>query len=311
MRKLATILFVLAATTAAHAKPKKGNAKVHMDKAAKAHKAGKFDVALTELQAAYAIDPQPKLLFAIGQVYAKLDNCAEAIEHYEKFNDKTKDKSKQAVAKQAIDACKKKLDDAKPDKADSKVFRAKKPPEDELPTADSKPAGEPKPEPKLEATPEPQPVETKPEPKVEPAPEPKPTEIRAFDEPPPRAKPAPEPVATVTVQTQERKPWYRDAIGDTLVITGVGATLASFIVYRSAKNELDDAEKAGSLADYDEHRNNAERKQLYTWMLAGGGIAFVTAGVIRYTLRSDGGESRGLAVVPNQHGGLITWSGGF
>ena len=50
MRKLATLMFVLAAAGAADAKPKaKGNVKVHMDKAAKAHKAGKFDVALTEL----------------------------------------------------------------------------------------------------------------------------------------------------------------------------------------------------------------------------------------------------------------------
>src|SRR6185503_10681618 len=136
------------------------------------HKAGKCDVALTELQAAYAIDPQPKLMYAIAQVYAKLDKCEEAIEHYEKFNAATKDKSKQAVVQQAIDACKQKLADAKPDKPEKGdgVFRAKKPPADELPTADVK-------DPKVEATPEAKPEETKPEPESKP-----PTEIKAFDD---------------------------------------------------------------------------------------------------------------------------------
>lgn len=305
MRQLATILFVVAAaTTAAHAKPKpKDSVKVHMDNAAKAHKAGKFEVALAELQAAYALDPQPKLLYAIAQVYAKLDNCEEAIAHYEKFNAATKDKSKQGVVKQAIDACKQKLaekpDSAKPDKGDS-VFRSKKPPADELPTADAKP--EPA---NVESSPPP-PPETKPveEPKpVEPA-----REIKAFDEPP--APPAPAPVTVTTTTT--RTPWYRDPIGDALVITGVGATIGSFFAYRSAQSELDEAERpGGTLAEYDEHRSNAERKQLYTIVLAGGGIALVTAGVLRYTLRGDRSESRSVAIVPTGDGGLITWSGGF
>jgi tetratricopeptide (TPR) repeat protein len=308
MRKLATILIVLATASAADAKPKpKGNVKVHMDKAAKAHKAGKFEVALTELQAAYEIDPQPRLLFAIAQVYAKLDNCEAAIEHYEKFNAATKDKSKQTIVKQAIDACKAKLADKadkadkpdkpdKPDKGDS-VFRAKKPPADELPTAEAKP----EPEQKVETTPPPvEPVqETKPEPVKE---------IKAFDEPPP--KPRVEPIEVKTTTTSTRKPWYRDPLGDALVITGVGATIGSFFTYRAAQSELDAAEDSTTLKQYDDHHNAAERNQLYTIVLAGGGIALVTAGVLRYTLRSNGRES-GVAIVPRGGGGLITWSRGF
>jgi tetratricopeptide (TPR) repeat protein len=308
MRKLATLLIVVATATTVDAKPKpKGNVKAHMDKAAKAHKAGKFEVALTELQAAYAIDPQPKLVFAIAQVYAKLDDCEAAIDHYEKFNAITKDKSKQAVVKQAIDACKQKLADKpdkpdKPDKGDS-VFRAKKPPADELPTADAKP------EPEQKIDEEPAPIEKPAEPTkpAEPA-----REIKAFDDPPPRAKPAPP--ASVSTTTTSRKAWYRDGLGDALVITGVGATIGSFFTYRAAQNELDAAEKesgTGSLARYDEHRSNAERNQLYTFVLAGGGIALVTAGVLRYTLRGDRRETRGVAIVPTSGGGTITWTGGF
>jgi tetratricopeptide (TPR) repeat protein len=307
MRKLATILIVVATATTVDAKPKpKGNVKAHMDKAAKAHKAGKFDVALAELQAAYEIDPQPKLLFAIAQVYAKLDNCEDAIDHYERYNASTKDKSKQAVVKQAIDACKQKLADKpdkpdKPDKGDS-VFRAKKPPAEELPTAEAKP----EPEQKIETAPPP--VETKPAEPVEPA-----REIKAFDDPPPPAKRVePVEVKTEVTATTTKKPWYRDALGDALVITGVGATIGSFFTYRAAQNEVDAADNdSTTLAQYDEHRNNAERNQLYTIVLAGGGIALVTAGVLRYALRSNGRETRGVAIVPSSGGGLITWSGGF
>ena len=310
MRKLATLMFVLAAANAADAKPKaKGKSvKVHMDNAAKAHKAGKFEVALTELQAAYAIDPQPKLLFAIAQVHAKLDNCEAAIDYYEKFAATQKDKSKQSIVKQAIDACKKKLDDAKPDKPESTVFRAKKPPPEELPTADAKDKPEakpeePKPEQKISTTPEP--AETKPEPK--------PTEIKAFDDPPPRAKPAPAPapVAVKTTSEPTHSPWYRDPLGDALVITGVGATIASVLVFRSAQNDLDAAEQAQFLADYEQHHTDAERKELYTWILAGTGIALVSAGVLRYVTRDSRRESRSVSFVPTHDGGLITWSGGF
>jgi len=309
MRQLAALLILTAAVTTADAKPKpKDSVKVHMDNAAKAHKAGKFDVALTELQAAYAIDPQPKLLFAIAQVYAKLDNCESAIENYEKFNAETKDKQKQAVVKQAIDACQKKLDEkaekekaAKPDKGEG-VFRAKKPGENELPTADTRPAETPK----VETAPTPPPVETK-------APEePKPVEqkqITRFDEPP---QPAPQPAVTTTVTAQPTSsPWYKDPIGDALVVTGVGAAVLSIVMYRGSQSELDDAEAAKTLAEYNDHRDTAESKQMYTIVFAGAGIALVTAGVLRYKLRSKPHESNSLAVVPNEHGGLITWSGGF
>lgn len=83
--------------------------KAHIDKATKAHKEGKFDVALDELKAAYALDPKPDLLFAIAQVYGKLDKCADAITYYEQFLDKTKDAQAKQVVTQAIETCKTKL----------------------------------------------------------------------------------------------------------------------------------------------------------------------------------------------------------
>jgi hypothetical protein len=321
MPRLASLLIVLAVATTADARPKsraKDAAKVHMDNAAKAHKAGKFDVALEELKAAYELDPQPKLVYAIAQVYAKLDHCERAIEHYEQFIAATKDKTKQAVVRQAIDACKRRLADPsnKPDERESSVFRDKRPPEDQRPTTGAPAAGEAAADaPRavhasaVETRPDPLPGETKPAATkpAEPA-----REIAPFDEPP-IAQPPPAITGgpATGAAASPGSPWYRDALGGALVLSGVGATVASVFVYRAAQSELDGAEAATTLAEYQDHRETAERKQLYTFALAGGGVALVTAGVLRYALGARGREARGLALVPNRDGGLVTWTGGF
>jgi hypothetical protein len=64
---------------------KQAEAKQHVDAATAAHAAGKLDVALTELRAAYELDPQPDLLFAMGQVQAGLGDCTAARDSYEQY----------------------------------------------------------------------------------------------------------------------------------------------------------------------------------------------------------------------------------
>ena len=63
----------------------KKDAKVHLDKAAAAHKAGRYDDARKELEIAYTLDPQPALLYAIGQVHVMQGQCPQAITFYERF----------------------------------------------------------------------------------------------------------------------------------------------------------------------------------------------------------------------------------
>jgi hypothetical protein len=288
-RLLSIAITVLALATTADAKPKKQSPKPHIDKAMKAHKAGKFDVALTELKAAYEIDPQPKLLFAIAQVYAKLDDCPNAVENYEKFLAKEKDKKKHDVVKQAIAACKAKAPDpvastTPDDKKD--VFRKEKPAEEQQPPVEQ-----------VQPTPTPAPVETQPLPPPDPAPMPAPVK----DKPLP-----PGPSATVTV----KKPFYKDIIGDVLVVGGVAVGVVSFIQYRGALGKLDDADDATTLEAYDAALADARDMRKMSLILAGGSVALIGAGVLRYTLRS-GTETRRVAIVPTQSGGLITWSGGF
>lgn len=101
------IFALIALPLVAFAGPKeKKEAQEHINKATEAHKDGKYDVALSELQAAYALDAQPDLLYAIGQVYVKLDKCDEAVASYEKFLSTNPPADAANGAKEAIDTCK-------------------------------------------------------------------------------------------------------------------------------------------------------------------------------------------------------------
>ncbi len=92
----------------------KADAKKHVDKATAAHAQGKFDVALSELTLAYSLDPQPQLLYAIGQVHVKLGHCAEAIDFYERFLASKPAPQAAEEAQQAIDNCRKQPEQAPP-----------------------------------------------------------------------------------------------------------------------------------------------------------------------------------------------------
>src|SRR5690606_23307126 len=99
-----TLALALAAPRAADAGPKQ-DARAHMDRAAEAHQAGDLDRALEELRAAYAIDPRPQLLYALGQIYTKLGRCSEASDAYLRFLARGADARTTEVVKQAIGAC--------------------------------------------------------------------------------------------------------------------------------------------------------------------------------------------------------------
>ena len=105
MTKLVAIATLLALAGLASG-DRKRDAKPHIDAATKAHAAGDFDTALVELQAAYAIDPRPDFLYAIGQVQSKLGNCTDATAYFERFRATQKDPAVAKVIDQAIAACK-------------------------------------------------------------------------------------------------------------------------------------------------------------------------------------------------------------
>jgi hypothetical protein len=107
MKQLVLVAALIALPLSASAGPKeKAEAQTHIQNATAAHEAGSFDVALTELEAAYALDPQPDLLYAIGQVQVKLNNCPIAITYYEKFLATKPAAESTAAANEAINTCK-------------------------------------------------------------------------------------------------------------------------------------------------------------------------------------------------------------
>ena len=295
MKTIPLAIAMLVVPLAAEAKPKpKSAAKPHIEKATKAHKAGNFQLALSELETAYSIDPQPKLLYAIAQTHAKLDNCPQAITYYEKYLATVADKAKQEVVKEAIASCKGKPA-AAPEKADDKDALFRKHKGDE-PVVDE-----------AKAEPEPAPPPPAPEPAKPPEPAPPPPPVKEATPPPaPAAPPALAPAPVV----QHKSHWYADVLGDALVVAGVGAGVGGLVLYTGALSDLDAAEKSTTIGDYKNLVDSAHHKQTYSIILGGGGIALVAVGILRYAMR-DTGESHAVAVVPTSGGGLITLSGGF
>ena len=81
------------------------DARAHIAKATRAHKEAHYEDARVELEAAFALDPKPDLLYAIAQVEAKLGRCDEATEHYRRFAATQSDPRVARVVEQAITAC--------------------------------------------------------------------------------------------------------------------------------------------------------------------------------------------------------------
>jgi len=275
-RSLAIVAALLFASQA-HATPR-NTAKAHVDKAMKAHKQGKFDVALDELKAAYALDPKPDLLFAIAQVYVKLDKCEDAISYYEKFDAVTKDAQAKQVVAQAIDACKAKI--------------APKPPD----------------------PPPPDPALTNPQPDPTPPPQPDP-----ISQPPnPQPDPGPvghspdDPFAAGRSDKPNRSPFYKDKVGDVLVVGGVAAGVVGLVMWRGAVGDLDDAEKASTLDGYNDKVDSAHSKRTISVIAGAAGAALVTVGIVRFvTHGKKKQETARVGLVPTTDGGLVTWLGRF
>jgi tetratricopeptide (TPR) repeat protein len=127
----------LALAGAAHADPKK-DAQQHVAASAKFFGDGKYSDALDELLTANTIDPQPGLLYAIGQVYVKLDQCDHAITYYKKFLDTNPEPKPTQAAQEAIAVCEKTI---------ASQPKPQKPPEPPTPTPTPTPTPPPTPAP--------------------------------------------------------------------------------------------------------------------------------------------------------------------
>lgn len=99
---LAITLGALVSVVHAEARPA---ADEHIATATALHAEARYAEALVELEAAYALDPQPRLLYAQGQLHGLLGECTVATTFYERFLATEPGANATHLAREAIAAC--------------------------------------------------------------------------------------------------------------------------------------------------------------------------------------------------------------
>jgi hypothetical protein len=149
-------------------------------------------------------------------------------------------------------------------------------------------------------------------PAKEPPPPKEPPPVAKVQAPPKRVAVAPDPGPPTPPPMSDRTtPWYRDVLGDVLVVGGAASLVLGGLAYRAAVTDLDTAEKVPMHETYDELIDGARTKRLVGVALAGGGAVLVTAGILRFMLRDNRAEVRRVGVAPTSGGGLFTWTRSF
>jgi tetratricopeptide (TPR) repeat protein len=280
-RRHRLLTWLIVAFVAAPATARAGNAEeaqAHIARATRAHKEGRYDAARVELEAAYALAPRPDLVYALGQVHAKLGRCRDAEIYFRRYAATQHDPRVAKVVDQAIAAC-------QPAAAPAPT-----------PAADSPPPA---------SAPPPVPPSTGRPPPASPAPP-----VAAASRPaPPFAATRNAPAAVAPLPPRR---WYQDKLGDGLVLGGIVAAAVGLIEYRSARSDLDAAEdrtRTTTLARYHELVDAAHARRTAAILLFGGSGALIAGGVIRYALHAGGAEVGGVSVAPLRGGGVITYAG--
>jgi hypothetical protein len=127
--------------------------------------------------------------------------------------------------------------------------------------------------------------------------------------PPPPHSSVPRPAAAevetaklpVATQPERARPFYTDALGDTLFVTGVAAGVAGTYFLLLGNSGMRHAKDAG-YTSYDSDTRRASREQLAgVATLAAGGL-FVVCGAVRFLTLGDSSSGRGAALVLNPLG---------
>jgi tetratricopeptide (TPR) repeat protein len=206
------LVLILLVTGGAHADQRvmKPEARVRYERGLKLYRHHQYDEAIGELRAALAIDPQPDLLYALGQAERRRGHCDRAIEYYESCLGLVKDAAAAAALRVQIERCKVEQGDPK-----------KEPPAP-VPAAPTAPGS---------AAPG---TSTAPSPPLTPVPE-------LSDDAPavlPESHPAPRPPAPPAAAAAR---WYRDALGLSLVGVGLAGGAAGGALAGIAHARLDAA----------------------------------------------------------------------
>jgi hypothetical protein len=114
MRRVFAIVIaviVVAFAIAAHAQSasRVAEAKRHLDAGNKLYLDGRYDDAVRELRAGYAIDARPDFLYALGQAERKRGDCKAAVRYYQAFVDTGQSPQRTVAVLVQIDRCKQEL----------------------------------------------------------------------------------------------------------------------------------------------------------------------------------------------------------
>jgi tetratricopeptide (TPR) repeat protein len=106
---------VVAICALAHpARADKAAAKPHVDAGAAAYAAGNYDEASRELERAYALDPDPPLLYARAQALRRGGRCSDAIALYREFIATNPSDQQIQAARTGLETCEQQVVDEKP-----------------------------------------------------------------------------------------------------------------------------------------------------------------------------------------------------
>lgn len=225
------------------------DARTHYDRGLKLYQRHQYDDAITELRAGLAIDPQPEILYALGQAERRRGHCDRAVEYYQSCLALVKDPAAVAAVKVQIERCNVQQGDTREE---------------------------------AEQLPGPDPFAPN-APPAPPAPSPQPAPAPSSPPAPALQAPAPVPPATSTAvaPAPRRARWQRDALGLSLVGVGIAAAATGGVLFGVAESRLDAA--GGSYQQYADARNAPTLQAVGIGGLAVGGV-LVVVGVVRLAI---------------------------
>jgi tetratricopeptide (TPR) repeat protein len=250
------LVALVAMVSAAEAKPRRRDARVHFDRGVAAYQKGSYEAASDELSKAFNLEHDPDTLFAWAQAERKLEHCDKAIDLYGRLLAFPLPAANKTAVEQKLDEC--------------RAIVAMQKPE---PTSTSEPAVKPpavKPPPAKAA-----------ELSSELAVEPPRVAERTF---------APEPAEHDT--SVHAPTWYTDPVAIGLLGAGLAATGIGAGVLISAKSLDDDANHAASYDETVDLNQKAKSRAQLGLITTGAGGALVAGGILWIVLHRGSTESR-------------------
>jgi len=247
-------------------------AKSYTDAGLAAQNAGDHDTAITFYSKAYDLVPHPILLFNIAQAHRLAGRDDEAADFYQRFLATKPTGPEARIARDLL---------AEITKRSAKAARE---------AEESREAEEAR--------------------KTEEAREA--TRVSEMREPSTgREPPSPLPRDAAEPSRPGRSPWYRDVLGDVLVLGGTASLALGGFAYSAAREDVYTANNAQTSYRYMELLDGAHTKRLVGIVFASSGVILVGTGVLRFVMVNRRSEAHRIAVTPTLGGGLLTWTRSF